>query len=609
MPTKNIEPDLRAIGDYLNLNGSNDTFVIPEYQRGYSWTLLNCDKLWQDLESFIESGADDPYFFGTIIIDCSSDNCMSLIDGQQRTTTFLLLLKALHLRLKDTLDNMQISSDTRALQKGLERSVYKILEILYKADEDRQNELDNDWSLAKSIVILQNKSINELYKSDFNAIISAASIEEAERNVYKIPRKRNDNKYTNFFRNFKFFYSKLLEYSETRLNNFAKVFLGKCQIIEIKSWNIEQAITMFNSLNSTGMPLSDADIISAQLYSHADDKNAYITQWKHITELANDLSQRRIVNIDSILQQFMYYNRALNKQYRNGDVTVPGVRKYYTLDHKELLEDPVSLCNTYDRILEIWNTIKDYPVVKLLMRFNENFKLFLIPYLLTHTNNDNLSSEKVTPIAECFLRLFTLIEIGERGFSAGVFKTFLFNECLKLVDSTVEIETIENDFTEHIASNWNEEDVLEDLKEYGKNILVFLNEYLYAQYHGVTFDFDDSVNVEHIMPASGHNIDAIRSDANVDSVEEFDFLANQLGNKILLEENINKSISNDWFRTKKGRNISDGLGYVGSKYAIAKALSNYESDLWTKDDIKRATDVAAKRITRFIFDNKEVGQE
>ena len=117
MPTKNIEPDLRAIGDYLNLNGSNDTFVIPEYQRGYSWTLLNCDKLWQDLESFIESGADDPYFFGTIIIDCSSDNCMSLIDGQQRTKTFLLLLKALHLRLKDTLDNMQISSDTRALQK------------------------------------------------------------------------------------------------------------------------------------------------------------------------------------------------------------------------------------------------------------------------------------------------------------------------------------------------------------------------------------------------------------------------------------------------------------------------------------------------------------
>ena len=99
MPTKNIEPKLRLISEYTLLE-KDDVFEIPQYQRAYSWTILHCTKLWQDVESFIDSGAEDPYFFGTIIVDCSTPNHLSLIDGQQRTTTFLLLLKALQLRLK-----------------------------------------------------------------------------------------------------------------------------------------------------------------------------------------------------------------------------------------------------------------------------------------------------------------------------------------------------------------------------------------------------------------------------------------------------------------------------------------------------------------------------
>ena len=57
----------------------------------------DCDKLWTDITDFIESESKrDPYFFGTIIINCeNNDEEFSLIDGQQRTTTFMLLLKAL----------------------------------------------------------------------------------------------------------------------------------------------------------------------------------------------------------------------------------------------------------------------------------------------------------------------------------------------------------------------------------------------------------------------------------------------------------------------------------------------------------------------------------
>lgn len=599
MATKNIEPNLRLISEYTKL-GKVDRFRIPEYQRGYSWTTMHCDKLWQDIEAFIDSGADDPYFFGTIIIDCSTDNCLNLIDGQQRTTTFLLLLKALQLRLKEALDTIQVGPDTRALYMGLSKSQDAIYTILYKADDVKQVEIQDDWNKAKGITILENKSINELYKDDFQNIIEAETYVEAEKAVHKIPRKQKDNKYTNFFRNFKYFYEKLLLYSESNLNNFAKIFLGKCQIIEIKSWQIEQAITMFNSLNSTGMPLSDADIISAQLFSKEDDKDTFIDKWQGITLLANQLSQRKVMNIDAVLQQFMYINRAKNNHYGLNQVTTPGIRKYYTIEHSELLNEPMALCDSFEKILQTWNKIKDYPIIKLLLKFNENFKMFLMAYLYRFDVND-LCPEDVQPIAECLLRLFAIIEVGDVGFSSSNFKTFLFNENFRLVDENYDIYQIEADFSKHIEVTWKKEDVLDYLKEYDKNILVFLNEYLYAKEQNRNFDFDDRVNVEHIMPASGHNIEAIRMDAHIKTKEEFDALANLLGNKILLEEDINKSISNDWFKTKKGSTIQSKRGYKGSRYGMALDLSKYPKDKWGKKDIEDATAIVAERIVKFIF--------
>ena len=75
---KDIEPKLKLIKGYLTLE-EGQKFQIPEYQRGYSWRIEHCDKLWQDIEQFIESETDDPYFFGTVILDCSSDNAVKIM--------------------------------------------------------------------------------------------------------------------------------------------------------------------------------------------------------------------------------------------------------------------------------------------------------------------------------------------------------------------------------------------------------------------------------------------------------------------------------------------------------------------------------------------------
>ena len=594
---KEIEPKLQTIGAYLK---KTEVFRIPEYQRAYSWNVSNCDKLWQDIEAYIAQDAEDPYFFGTIIIDCSTENYLNLIDGQQRTTTFFLLLKAMHLRIIEVLNTMATTEEAAGLRRSLQQSLDSIFEIIYRADVRKQIEIEKDWSKAKGIKILENVSINELYKDELKNIIEASTFADAEKAVHKFPRKQKDNKYTNFFRNFKSFYERLHAYQESTLDVFVSGFLNKCQIIEIKSWQIEQAITMFNSLNSTGMPLSDADIISAYLFSHAPKDTIFKDIWEPIIRQADELAQRKVVSIDNVLQQFMYINRAKNHQYAEGELNTPGVRKYYTVHYPSLLENPIDLCDKFQTILSIWNKIQSYPITKLLLKFNENFKLFLISYLF-RVPEDELSEQDITPIMECFLRLFAILEVSDFGFSSKYFKTFLFNENFKLVDADYSLESIISDFNSHINSNWNQKELMDSIKEYDKNILVYLNEYIYTKEHGLRFDFDpDKVNVEHIMPASGHNIDTIRTDAGM-SKEEFEDMVNLLGNKILLEEDINKHIGMDWFKTKKGTSIQDRKGYIGSRFGLALALSSYPSDRWGKEDIETANQKAAERICRFIF--------
>ena len=78
-------------------------FIIPEYQRPYSWTINQCETLWDDLYEFIfpDDNADNfdernEYYLGSIVTFSNKENekDKEVIDGQQRLTTLTLLLRA-----------------------------------------------------------------------------------------------------------------------------------------------------------------------------------------------------------------------------------------------------------------------------------------------------------------------------------------------------------------------------------------------------------------------------------------------------------------------------------------------------------------------------------
>jgi hypothetical protein len=388
--------------------------------------------------------------------------------------------------------------------------------------------------------------------------------------------------------------------------------MDDCEVIEIKSWQVGQAITMFNSLNSDGLPLYDADIISAKLYAVAESEGKgsdFTEKWKELLDIITDLKAIGFADIDSILMQQMYYVRARDKETISDtgavNVTTPGLRRYFTELNKNLLSHPIELCDGMINLAKIWKKVANYPIAQVLFKFNENSKLFLASYFYRFQEAD-VEEGVVRTVFECMLRLFAILELVDIGYSSSSFKTFLFREEVKLVDASIFVGSIKADFDKHIAEKWNRDDIKSEIMDYEGNSLVYLNEYLFAKEENLTFCMGAKYDIEHIMPTSGNNLQIIQRDAGIAFEEEFKELVNKLGNKILLEEKINRAIGNEWFRTKISTTLKDKTGYVDSNYPIARKLvENYQNNpnaYWKKEDIENATEKAAERIVKFIFD-------
>ncbi len=603
---KNIDAKLQNIqGVFTNSNdsilGRNGIYIIPEYQRAYNWSYdTQCDKLWQDIEAFIENDKNDSYFLGSIIINNDSEQLL-VIDGQQRLTTFMLLLKALLIKISEILPTLPNDDDSEVITEALKNRQKEIINCLYSIDEDDVSlVIKGSKNLSELPIKYVNKSINEEYPDELRTILQGKSFDEIESNVVKLKYKQKDNKYTNFFRNFKFFLQELESFGEGQINVIAKALLKECQVIVVVSYQTDEAIEIFNSLNSTGMPLADADILSAKLYSNYEtDKTGFNKSWSEIVRNTNSLGAQRISTIDDILNQYMYVLRA---KYGEKDTTLPGVRRYFTDIRKELLKTPVAFISDMERIVRIWQDENSSPELmalkRILFKHNSNFKFFYATYLYFNEDTPNAKKQE---FVETLLKLFAILAITEYGYSSSKFKLFLISLNMDIgAGSTT--DDIVMKINAHIQKEFNKDDVFNSLiGSDADNGTIYLNEYLFARETGSTISFDiTNIEIEHIMPASGRNLSAVRANAGM-SEDEFNAYANKLGNKILLEQLINGSISNDWFQVKKQTSVRDKLGYKDSIFPIAQSLISYPKDKWEKADIDTATHKAATRIVNYIF--------
>lgn len=98
---------------YELLSDRKADYIIPDYQRPYAWDEDNCQTLWDDIFSFAIPDNDatkfdtsDEYFLGSIVTFENDKKQQEVIDGQQRLTTFMLLLRAFYDRFTQMQDQV-----------------------------------------------------------------------------------------------------------------------------------------------------------------------------------------------------------------------------------------------------------------------------------------------------------------------------------------------------------------------------------------------------------------------------------------------------------------------------------------------------------------------
>ena len=286
----------------------NRKFVIPDYQRPYKWGVEKCETLWADIENFAQTDAKKgvDYFLGTIVSYVNDDRNQEIIDGQQRITSFMLLLRSFFKKLDDMVED----EDVIGLKNQLAPCIWDINPISQKVTD----------------------------KTKIH-IISEVATEEDNETFHKILETGvvGENKEDNYSKNYQYFKSKCDEYATSNPMQWKELcvtILQKCIILPIECDAQDTALTIFSTLNDRGMPLADSDIFKAQIYRNCitEEKRKEFTEtWKELTQIC----KQGYFSIDDI---FRYYSHILRARDEDKSKEI-GLRKFYAANKYERLKN------------------------------------------------------------------------------------------------------------------------------------------------------------------------------------------------------------------------------------------------------------------------------
>lgn len=252
----------------LEILGKPDTqYVIPVFQRVYSWTKRQCDQLWDDM---LDAASQDVmHFMGTLIYMPEGKNAegvlrSSLIDGQQRFTTITLMLVA----LRDVLRN------------GSEE------------EKQRAEEIDATYlHAAKGVCKLQ------LSEEDFPTLKHLIDGTE-------IPSGIEPSKY--LIDNFDAFRSKMHVEGFKPAKAIAGVETLTVVAVQLEADDSPQQV--FESLNSKGRPLSTTDLIRNTLlirYGSNEQERLFDKYWAPIDEAYLKFGSEQDIYLDAALHYWI----------------------------------------------------------------------------------------------------------------------------------------------------------------------------------------------------------------------------------------------------------------------------------------------------------------
>lgn len=396
-------------------------YSIPIYQRPYSWTEREVNRLLADIdESFAVYNSSDSsasgdnmwLFAGTFFVRTKANVRNSyteyeLVDGQQRITTFTLVFMAIlnHFYAIGKADSV-ISDTEKLLWKAPDRRIgkEKNLNVLTLGNIDRsimQSLFDELYAkhnietyATKRLSDGQAKSLNSIDKNLLNNLLL----------IIKHFKKYDDETY--------------LDYCSYIRDN---IFFSKIEVMS----TLPRLFEIFESINSKGKPLEEVDLIKSYIFQNIseNDYDEYLGKWGRLIEATND----------NLMDYITVYIRANIKYYRQAisltnfkRILSNDLKAYYNTD--SISAASMMFINDLNDNVEYYKMLFDVSLMEGFAKSKELLSIFMMNNIMDykHTRalffkllllkkNNNLSTGLFEKIAEkTFKFIFTFQSISSR---------------------------------------------------------------------------------------------------------------------------------------------------------------------------------------------------
>ncbi len=545
-----------------------EKFIIPVYQRNYDWKRKQCEQILKDIED-IKPG--QLYFIGSVVHrrrnNLITNQELVIIDGQQRITTLTLFLFRIAEILKENNDI--------------------IWEQIW--DSYIQNKYDNSEEKLKLKPIISDLEV-------FKNLISG--------NIEAIP---DGNRILD---NYLFFKEKITSYKQARdlYENFTHL-----TIVEIALGSEDDPQKIFQSLNSTGLALSQADLIRNYLLMNLDygyQEKIFQNYWSIIEKncIKESINESRlslffrdyltykfnfIPSYNSIFETFKEKFPQITESSEIFETELEEMKDYSTFYKSFVNPEQVSnrVISTELKNLDKQEVTVSYPF---LLGVFKDYNQKLI---------DETSVVKILKLIQSFVFRRFICGVPTNALNkifmslyANSKKLREKNEKLDYFDS-IALVLIRNTSYQRFPSD---EEVIENLKNrdvystQSKNKLYLLerleNEYDRFIENNIDLFEKENISIEHIFPQNPS--EEWKKALSEDEFTEMEDRRNTLGNLTIVINN--SSLGNRSFIEKRDLNQETSKGYKYSQFKLNEYLSNL--DKWNSETLKERTSLLSEKF-------------
>ena len=533
---------------------------IPVYQRRYSWTEEHCQQLFNDLVEIVETGKK--HFIGSIVYKSTtavpSAQCLNIIDGQQRITSVMLFLKALHDLYDDEEAKFSIRHNFLLNAKANGKFTLKLKQV------------EADGSVFEKLIMYENFDEN------------AFTLEDKGSNVYK-----------NYI-----YFKKLIAQSNVNKNNLYEA-VKKLDIISV-SLEDEDPQKIFESMNSTGKTLTNTDLLRNYLLMdlpYDEQEFLYKKYWMQIEKNVG-VSKIEAFMIHYLIMRKKSDSVTIHKGRNNLHINKETLYDAYKINFKpkdknarELLEEMYKYSILYKRIVNndnINGSRPDRAIYELIYELNAAPAAIFIMYLLSLQESENLSDEDILNAVQiCISYVFRI-----RIFNGSTSNQF-FGLAIQYYDKSTSKNFIGKVWDAlnsgkgryRFPNNKEFKDAFEskDILRPSKQPIIRYILYKYEKLKTKELVEAENVTIEHILP---QNFDKWREHLEAIGDKDYTEYIHRIGNLTLTKDN--SELSNSPFNDKKKI-------YKNSNYAITRELVNYKD--WSSKEIKeRSASMAAQAL-------------